>query len=397
MSVIDKEITSIILTRIYPMVETSLSKGNAKLKACIGRFITSRSKSIYDNGPNDRIYFGAEDVKDFFQSMGFTEKDIINHLQHAYFWDINFSPIAVKDPFTVTMMMVIRYFHLKKMKKELELATIYLLFSGKFYASIHSGSFPKAPPSQHRAVMDYVINYQLTNKFDIKKEGSLFGAVRQLGITWLDSYEERFQKPTDEDVAYLIQQLHNRLKSLIINVAQEYYKAYENKDYLNYESDNLSDDSDGYRLTDNDSLISTRFTENTMEYLTNSSVNYSFCKMCSDVNVKTDELMDIMSSIIHDSNYLHQIRDVLNIMITDYVRRHPEQKNVASISFLSYTIKAKPNTKDKDLLKMKQIIESWLDESSPNYRRRKSREATRNSYYKAIVEYFALVINKANN
>jgi hypothetical protein len=43
----------------------------------------------------------------------------------------------------------------------------------------------------------------------------------------------------------------------------------------------------------------------------------------------------------------------------------------------------------------KEIIEMWLDKNSPQYRKRKSREATKNSYYKSILTYYALVINKA--
>ena len=37
---------------------------------------------------------------------------------------------------------------------------------------------------------------------------------------------------------------------------------------------------------------------------------------------------------------------------------------------------------------------NWLDENSPNYRRRKSREATANSYIRSVTMYFTLVINK---
>ena len=139
------------------------------------------------------------------------------------------------------------------MQKELELATIYLSFSGKFYPSIHYSSFPKVEPNQYRHIMEYVVNNKLTNKFDLKIHGSVLGAVKSIGLTWINSYEDLFKTSDDEDIVYLIQQLHNRIKSFMKNIATLYYETYDNKDsYLTYDSDNLDEDS--YRLADNDSL-----------------------------------------------------------------------------------------------------------------------------------------------
>lgn len=388
------DITSVCLNDIYPMVSESLSKNLQKFKACVGRFISKKSTQLYDTGPNDRIFFGKEEREDFFKSMGFTDKDITAKLKNTYYWDINFSPIAAKDPFTITMMMVVRYFYIKKMDKELELAGIYLAFSGKFYASVHYNSFPRVVPGEHKAVMDYVINYKLTQKFDIKKEGSVFGAVRALVITWIGSYSDKLKEPNDEDVAYLIDQLYNRLKSFMKNIAREYYDAYENKDYLNFESD--SNEEESFRVTDNNSLMAVRYTENTINLMTTQSINYKFCTMAADQNVKKDEIKDIMESVIRDNVNMSQLKDVINILITDYMRAYPMNKGIEPMSFLSYSLKAKPNTKDKDILRLKSTIESWLDENSPNYRKRKNREATKNSYYRSILKYIVLSINNAN-
>lgn len=44
---------------------------------------------------------------------------------------------------------------------------------------------------------------------------------------------------------------------------------------------------------------------------------------------------------------------------------------------------------------MKQTITSWLDESSASYRKRKSREATANDYYRSVLTYLVLIISKA--
>ena len=89
------------------------------------------------------------------------------------------------------------------------------------------------------------------------------------------------------------------------------------------------------------------------------------------------------------------MKKLYNILICDFFRNYPG-KDINSIEFISYSLQAKPNTKDKYILEMKQIILHWLDENSPNYRRRKSRVATAISYYKAILSYIVLTITISN-
>lgn len=388
--------TSVIVDKIYPMVEKSLQKNSNNLKKCIGRFITSRNKELYDTGPSQRIYFGKEELNDFYKSIGIQEYEVIAHLQNAFFWGIAYNPPQIKEPFTVLILMCIRYYLKKNDMKNTELCAIYLAFSGKFYASVHGQMFPKFPPNEHKAVMDYVINNKLTGKFDLRKEGSLFGAIRSLCITWIETYKSILKGHIDDDdCGMVIQQLRDREKSFMKNIASLYYEAYENKDYLNYESDNY-EDGDNFRIVDNDSQIAEKITNTTVHYLTTNNIDFYICKnMCADQNVKALEIKDIMESILSNKDNLDQITKVVNILITDFMRNNPG-KQVNSLEFVSYSIKTKPNIKDENVIMMKKIIISWLDENSEQYRKRKNRTATAISYYKAILKYFVIIINKVS-
>ena len=386
--------TTALKTYLYPMVSKSLPTNDKKYKACIGRFIQARASSLYDTGPFDRIYFGQDEINAFFTTMGFTDKDVIDKaLSKTFYWDIPFKPIAAKDPFTVTMMMVIRYFIIKGNQKELEQSCTYLAFSGKFYPSLHYGSFPLSCPSEHRPVMDYVINNRLSQKFDLKSTGSLFGAVDSICKTWVNTYRSKIKDGSDDDIAYCIEQLHNRIKSFMVNIAKEYYDAYDNKEYLNYEVDSV--DADNFHLVDTDSTIAERSTEKTMTSFTSKGVDYKICSMCADQNIKKDEVKFIMESILSNNENLADLKTVVSILICDFIA-NSGSKDIRTIDFIAYSIKAKPNVKDQNLLRMKDIITSWLDENSAQYRKRKSRIATANSYYKAILQYITLTINKAN-
>lgn len=387
------KVTTVAVDKIYPIVEKSLSKNTAKYKKNIQNFIESRSKELYDTAPYTRMVFGDDERKDFFKSAEIDEKEIRECLKQTYYWNINFSPAAAKDEMTMTMMMIIRYFLMKKDNLNAELSAIYLSFSGHFYPSIHYGSFPKVQPNEYRHVMEYVVNHMLTMKYDLKREGSVFGAVRSICRTWLETYHDTLMNPDDEENAELIKQLHGRIKSFMKNIASLYYEAYENKMYLTFDSD--SSDEENFRIADNDSLKTERYVENAMNFINNNNVDFYLCKLASDQNVKVSEVKSIIESIQDDKQSISEIKELFRLLISEYMQTSKD-KNVATIEFVSYCVKAKPNTKNPNVIRQKEIIEGWLDEKSPQYRKRKSRLATKSSYYNSVLTYYVLVINKAN-
>lgn len=387
------KVTTVAVDEIYPLVEESLSKNTPKYKRNIQTFFEARSKDLYDTAPYTRMLFGDKERDDFFRSMDISKKDIRECLSHIYYWKMNFSPAAAKDEMTMTMMMVIRYYLLKNDPLNMELSAIYLAFSGKFYPSIHYNSFPKVQPSEYRHIMEYVVNNMLTMKFDLKREGSVFGAVKSICKTWLNTYKDILKNPDDEEVAELIKQLHGRIKSFIINIAKLYYEAYENKLYITFDSDSAEEET--FRIADNDSLKAERYVENAMNFINNNNVDYYLCKLASDQNVKISEVKSIIESIQDDKQSIAEIKELFRLIISDYMQ-NSKSKNVASIELISYTIKAKPNSKNKGILREKEIIEGWLDEKSAQYRKRKSRTQTKTSYYTSILTYYTLVINKSN-
>ena len=389
------QVTKVIDTKIYPLVKGSLSKSLTKYKSLMSKFMNSRSQGLYDTFPATRMMYGQQDADELYAMLGVKEAEIQAFIDQTYYGKIsNFNPRAAKDPVTILCMCMIKFFFLKKDKQNLDLAMIYLSFSGKFYPSIHYAQYPKAVPADYRFVCDYVVNNDLSNKYDLKTTGSVVGAIRNTTNTWVNTYADRLKGETDdEDYVYMIQQLHVRIKSFIKNTAEAYYRCYNNKDYLTYESDDMSEDN--FRLTQNDSTKIETVVNRSMTYITSHDVDYRLCKMCSDQNVKTDEIRAIIESIVKDPKNLDLIRELLQIMVAVYFQSSTT-KDVRDIEFISFTVKAKPNTKNKDILRQNEIVEELLMNNSTAYARRKSRIATKLSYNRAIVTYFALIINQAN-
>lgn len=395
------KMTSAMKTILYPKVVEAMSKNNKKYKEALGRFISARTTDLYDTAPCERILFGDQDRQDLFNSIGISQKEVADVIDATYFGDIEIIANektfcrAAKDEFTILMMTIIRYFLEKNNRKEAELAGIYLAFSGKFYPSIHYNFYKVVKPSEYRYVMDYVVNNVLTNKFDLKKTGSVIGAITCVVNTWIDAYKKEFKEFNDDDVVYMIQQLHSRIFAFMRNIAKEYYKEYEIKDkvYMSYTSDNLS--SDNYHLADSDSLRAERVAEKTISYIHTAGVDYKVCQTAADTNVRTDELRAIMDSLFGNPDNIKEISELIHLMVSEYFSKS-KNKDVSDIDFITYSIAPKPNSKNKEVLRQKEIIEGWLMDNAPAYRRRKSREATKNSYFRSIFTYFTLTIHNAN-
>ena len=387
-------ITSVISEKIYPKVADALNKNTNKFKAAIADFINFNHTVMYDIAPYDIVYHTRSHIAKLFDALGIQEVEVEYIMRECFFYGIPYNPPAIKEPYVVVCLCAISYFVKNKKMKDAELTTVYLLFSGKFYASLFTGVvFPKAPPSKYRNRMDYVVNTMLNNKNLLKSEGTLFGAFYKTGITWLGTYNKLLTgKPTDEEWGMLCQQLRDRERSLLMNVAKLYYEAKDS--YINYETDNLSDTKE-FRITENDSNRATKYTNNTVQYLVTNTVSLKICNNCKDENIKATEVKDIMESIVKDKNNIDTLYRIVNILICDFLRYYPN-KSVNSVDFISHSCKLKPNTKDKYILELYKTIVDLLNENSPNYRRRKSRKATDISYRKAILMYFSFAITYAN-
>lgn len=386
-----------ILTNVYKSLISGFNiSGYNKY---ISQFMEARSKELYDIAPCDRIFFGDDDYKNYFALTRIDEGKVKMGIENSYFGHItNFNPRAAKDPLTEAQLCVIREFTIKGKKKEAQLAGIFLAFSGKFYPSIHYSSYPKTPPSQYRYVMEYVVNNMLNERFNLKTEGSVFGAIRSIVDVWLESYASKFRSFGDDDCVYLIQQLHSRIKSFTQNIAELYYKAYENRDsYIAYDKETVTQTGDDSSISqiDNDSLLAERIVQKTMERINTKGVDYKTCMDVSDYNVRVNEIKGIMELIINNPKEQSTIREFISILVTTYFRSDVK-KDIHDIKFVSFSIAPKPNAKDEYTVRGKEIVETWLSEKSPAYRKRNKRAETKASYFRAIYAYFALTIYEAN-
>lgn len=385
--------TTIYRDKIYPLVKEAMDKPSVRkaYKDLINQFIAARTEGLYDILPCNRLICSEGEMDKLFDVLGIKKSVITELIKETYYGKItNFSPLSAKHEFTVVQLNVVRYFILQNLRSETELSMLYLSFSGKFYPSLHYRSYHIVPA---KYVMEYVVNNRLSKKFDLTVYGNVIGAIKSVGNTWISTYEDRFKNFSDEDGVYLINQLYSRIGSFMKNIATEYYDAYEDKDsFIAYSTDSY--ESDNYHTAESDVLKVTKCTEKAVNSINAHGADYRICKMCSDTNITPNECKAVIESIIMNRENIIEIKELVGLMISLYFSSG--ESDVADIKFITYTIAPKPNAKQKEIVRMKEIIEKWLSESGTAYLRRRSRVATRNSYERAVRMYFALVIHNAN-
>lgn len=358
-------------------------------------FFQSRSTALYDIAPIDRVFFGKDDEDNFFNVLNISKDEVTHILEKTYYYDLpgfkNEHTATAKDEHSILALTLLRYFIIHKDTKNMELAMLYLSFSGKIYASSHSKFF-KFTPENYRHVMEYAIN-NMSNKYDIVKYGNVIGTVKSLDNTWVKSYEKRFKKFDDEDVVYLIQQLKSRISSFIKNIASEFFKAFENREYITYDSDNVS--SDDFHLADSDSLKLERSIDKAYTKLENTTTDFRLCKLCADSNVRTDELRSIIDSIMTKPENFSLVKELIRNICTYYFA-NGKTKDIKNIDFVTFSVVLKPNSKDKLYLRNKEIINTLLLKNSQKYAIRSKRPATKISYNVVLLKYFVLLIHEAN-
>ena len=131
-----------------------------------------------------------------------------------------------------------------------------------------------------------------------------------------------------------------------------------------------------------------------MNAINSNGVEYKICKMCSNTDITPNECRAVIESIVGNKENILTIKELISLMISLYFSSG--ERDVSDIKFITYTISPKPNAKQKEIVRSKEIIENWLCESGTAYMRRRSRIATRNSYERCVRMYFALVIHNAN-
>ncbi len=381
--------SKIIVDGLYPTISKSLSdkKKTEKLKKDIWNYVDRNIEKLSSPGPIQRTLFTEHDMQKLYEAAGVTEqqvKEVVkknkNIKSHWSFMNKPFNPVSA---------LSIRYYTLSKNEGMVNTLLQYLTLS--VYPSLHKKYF-KYEPNEN--VMAYTIN-NLSKKFKIKQYGTIFATMTATTTVCYEHHKEKLIRGYDKDIVDFLMDVKTRQNSLIQGIAVEFYKNKEQNLYLNTEEDSF--DEENYHESDSNSYAIERLTNKVLLKLTVEGPNMTLVSIAARwANVSVNELRNYTNKMITNEKR-DDIRGIIESILFLYLFDDKNKvEEVHSNKFCLYCLEMykKSNTSDENILKIKRILDSWLDELGTY--KKTQRLATINNFRRGLFMFFVVSIMKTS-
>jgi hypothetical protein len=287
----------------------------------------------------------------------------------------------------------IKYFVDTKRPKELNHMIMYL--SCAIYASLIYKYFRGFTPTP--AIMEYTIN-NLSNRYDIKKLGSIYAVLDKVSAKNHDTYKDYFLDKNfcDRRIFEYIMNLNTRINNFLKEIKNAYEKNRQSGHYMNSERD--VNDEENFRENDNLSFTVERLSTKVSNKIITVGINNMLAESAAKMGgVSVSAVRETVYKIVKEETVT--IKEFINLYLQQYlvVDNHPVQ-TISSKQYLTYAnrIYTKSNTNDKGVIRMKEILDDWLTKNCEKYVKTE-RAASKGGYRKAIFLYFALAVQAVLN
>ena len=383
-----KKNTFFIRDNFYERVEERLSnkKYSRELQNHIAKFIDKNSDVLFDNAPRKRLFFRDSDYDIIFEITQIKRKEIEEVIKRNKILMGNNWFFSTK-PFNWLSPLILKYYYENDMKEEFKSMLTYLTLS--IYAQIHYKYFQFVPNDN---IMDYTIN-EISNQYFIKKYSSLFKSIYVTAENSHDTYKDQLKRASDYDLITYSININTRINSMIKNVARAYYKNSEEKNYMNYDKE--SRDEEDYYEVDNVSFFIEKFANNASNILVSYGTNIKIANLSASItNVSRKGIRTAINNIME--NETKNINLLIKLILQQYlVEENNDREQLGSKDFIyvSKKVYSKSNTNDENVLKIKEILDTWLEDNSEKYVKTE-RKATKSNFRKAIYFYFVFSIQE---
>lgn len=379
---------NIITTELYDTVAKNLSNKatQTQLKKDVGMYLDRYTDKLTTIGPVHRTLFIDSDKEKLYNAIGVTGPQIKAVLAKSP--EVKQSGANMSEPFNTGCALAIRYFSEARNKEMVSVVLVYLTLS--MYPSLHKKYYKYGMNEQ---IMAYTIN-NLSNKYIIKQKGNLYDSLVYTTSNTYILHENRLAKGTDKNYIDFILDVKTRQNSLMRKIAQEFFKNHESGHYLN--SDGDSNDPDNFYEADSNTFNIERITNSVVLKLTVNGADIRYvdtaAKYCK---ISRTELRNYVNTMVTNDNR-EDIRKIAESILFLFIF---DSKNtiqeVGSTKFLLYSLEVykKSNTSDKNVIRIKEILDKWLEELGTY--KKTQRLATINDFRRALFIFFVITIQRS--
>lgn len=382
-------ITSVILANIYPKVEQAFTSKETqrKFSAIVASYVDRNVNRLSTAGPSKRTLFSDMERNKVYDLIDFDPKVCKAIVKQSNY--IKASWKIVNDPFNLVMMMILRYAKLNKLDQINQLAVTYLTLS--MYPSLHYKYFKFEP---NEAIMQYTIN-NLSNKFKVKQVGNILQALVDTTALADKTYDKNIRHANDKELTDYINAYKTRLNSLIKKIRDAFEKDYRSGNYMNTERDN--EDENDFKTSDSNSLLIQRIVDQVVLKLSVNGPDSHIVDISAKMNqVSVNETRNTLNQLTQNKDESVNIRALCESILYLYLfngENHVNDLNGSKFLTFCLAVYKKSNTNDENVIKVKSILDTWIEKYSETYRKTQ-RVATLNNFRRALYTFFVFTLQR---
>nr|DAX34831.1 MAG TPA: hypothetical protein [Caudoviricetes sp.] len=382
-------ITSVILANIYPKVEQAFTSKETqrKFSAIVASYVDRNVTRLSTAGPSKRTLFSDMERNKVYDLIDFDPKICKAIVKQSNY--IKASWKIVNDPFNLVMMMILRYAKLNKLDQINQLAVTYLTLS--MYPSLHYKYFKFEP---NEAIMQYTIN-NLSNKFKVKQVGNILQALVDTTALADKTYDKNIRHANDKELTDYINAYKTRLNSLIKKIRDAFEKDYRSGNYMNTERDN--EDENDFKTSDSNSLLIQRIVDQVVLKLSVNGPDSRIVDISAKMNqVSVNETRNTLNQLTQNKDESVNIRALCESILYLYLfngENHVNDLNGSKFLTFCLAVYKKSNTNDENVIKVKSILDTWIEKYSETYRKTQ-RVATLNNFRRALYTFFVFTLQR---
>ena len=382
-------ITSVILANIYPKVEQAFTSKETqrKFSAIVASYVDRNVNRLSTAGPSKRTLFSDMERNKVYDLIDFDPKTCKAIVKQSNY--IKASWKIVNEPFNLVMMMILRYAKLNQLDQINQLAVTYLTLS--MYPSLHYKYFKFEP---NEAIMQYTIN-NLSNKFKVKQVGNILQALVDTTALADKTYDKNIRHANDKELTDYINAYKTRLNSLIKKIRDAFEKDYRSGNYMNTERDN--EDENDFKTSDSNSLLIQRIVDQVVLKLSVNGPDSRIVDISAKMNqVSVNETRNTLNQLTQNKDESINIRALCESILYLYLfngENHVNDLNGSKFLTFCLAVYKKSNTNDENVIKVKSILDTWIEKYSETYRKTQ-RVATLNNFRRALYTFFVFTLQR---
>lgn len=381
--------SKVLVNSLYSNVEASLgTKENLqRFKTNLDKYMVQYIDMYSTPGPSKRPIFSEKNIGDFFNVVGLTHKQVGDALKEVK-KTIPIGQVA-STPIYTPISLAFRYFLIKNDKENIERCLSYLVVA--MYPALHWRYYKSFGQEPNPSAMAYTLN-NLSNKFSIKHTNTIWEALMELERTCLNYFKKDLIRGEDNDIVRFINSARTRMNSFLRKITNEFMTVLSEKKYLSNEFESF--DENNYHEADSDTYAIDRVVNKVVTSLVVHGPDMKIIELSAkNCKVSTNLLRSYITTMI-GGEHREDIKNVVEALVYLYVDQGHPVSEVGTNNFLIHCMKVykKSNTIDENVIKVKTILDRWLDELKIS--EHTSRKGTINDFRRAIYMFFVLTLVK---